>query len=92
MADDSHSILFPNNELKTPLILNGIASFFPSRRPTKAKIEQCSHIELTSSEPEWNPNHGTYLNGESRLGTMAAYSKMDGTKCTSEGNHGTVDI
>ncbi len=39
-SDDSHSILFPIDELKIPLLLNGIVSYFPSRRPTKEEFER----------------------------------------------------
>jgi hypothetical protein len=65
--DESHSILFPNEDLKIPLQLNGIVSYFPSRRPTKEEYDQCSHIELTSTEPEWNPHNGVYSKGESGM-------------------------
>jgi hypothetical protein len=63
-SDDSHSILFPKDELKIPLLLNGIVSYFPSRRPTKEEFERCPHIELTSNEPEWNPHDEIYSKGE----------------------------
>jgi hypothetical protein len=63
-SDDSHLILFPNEELKIPLLLNGILSYFPSRRPTKEEFERCPHIELTPDEPECNPHDEIYSNGE----------------------------
>jgi hypothetical protein len=65
--DNSHSILFPNEDLKIPLQLNGIVSYFKSRRPTKEEFDQCIHIELTSPEPEWNPHNGAYSRGEDEM-------------------------
>jgi hypothetical protein len=66
-SDDSHSILFPNKELKIPLLLNAIVSYFQSRRPTKEEFERCPHIELTSNEPEWNPHDEIYSKGETDM-------------------------
>jgi hypothetical protein len=57
-------IILPNDELKIPLSLKGIVSYFPSRKPTKEEFDKCSHIELTSDEPEWDPHNGTYSQGE----------------------------
>jgi hypothetical protein len=62
--DGSQSILFPNKELKIPLMLNGIVSYFPSRRPTKEEFKRCPHIKLTLNESEWNPHDEIYSNGE----------------------------
>jgi hypothetical protein len=59
VADDSYSIMFPNNELKTCLLLNRMVSYFPSCRPT--------YIKLISSEVEWNPHNGAHSNGESSM-------------------------
>jgi hypothetical protein len=65
VADDAHSMLFANKEVKIPLLLKGIVSYFTSRRRTKEAFEQYSHTELTLNEPEWNPHDGTYAHGES---------------------------
>jgi hypothetical protein len=62
--DDSHSMLFPNNDLKIPLRLNGTVSYFSSRQPTKEEFDRCPHIELTAPEPEWNPHNEAYSRGE----------------------------
>jgi hypothetical protein len=60
-------ILFPNEKLKIPLLLNSIVYYFSSRRPTESKFESCPHIELTSNETEWNPHDGIYASGESSM-------------------------
>jgi len=67
VSDHSHSILFPNDELKIPLRLNGIVSYFSSWRPTKAEFNQCHHPELTAAEPEWSPHNGDYSRGEASM-------------------------
>jgi hypothetical protein len=40
VADNSHSITFPNEDLKIPLSLKGIVSYFPSRRHRKEEFEK----------------------------------------------------
>jgi hypothetical protein len=65
--DLSHSISFPSEDLKIPLSLNGIVSYFLSRRPTEEEFTHCSHIELTASKPEWNPHNDTYSKGEANM-------------------------
>jgi hypothetical protein len=52
--DDAHSIIFEAEQLKIPLRLNGIVSYFPSRRLTLQEYDECCRIQL------WNPLDSTF--------------------------------
>lgn len=51
--DTAHSVYFTKEAVKIPLRLNGIVSYFHSRRPAMAEYEHCMHLQLTPDEPEW---------------------------------------
>jgi hypothetical protein len=59
----THSIYIPKEDLRIPLKLKGVISYFPSRYPSDKKIETCKWIELTSSQ-EWNPESTTFFDDE----------------------------
>ena len=46
----AHSIYAPQANLRIPLQLKGVISYFPSRYPTDKEIESCQWVELTSSQ------------------------------------------
>jgi hypothetical protein len=61
-TDDHHAIITPAVEgkesLRIPLLLHGVTSYFPTRKPTRQEYEQCEEgfrIELTSESIKWDP-------------------------------------
>ena len=58
----SHSIFIPESDLNIPLELNGVISFLPTRKPTATELEECDHIQLTSSV-DWDP-HSSHFKTE----------------------------
>ena len=40
--------------------LKGVASYFPTRKPTKHEFKNCPRIELTYLAPEWDPHSTTF--------------------------------
>ena len=44
---ENHSISFPDSELRIPLMLNGIFSYFYTRKPTNEEIMSCDKIIIT---------------------------------------------
>jgi hypothetical protein len=66
-TDDDHCILFDHAQVKIPLRLNGIVSYFPSRRPTLEEYHACRRLELTPDEPEWNPLDPMFQSHEHRM-------------------------
>ena len=53
---DDHCILFPNSELRIPLKLNGIFSYFNSRKPLPSELHGKDKLFITPDSTEWNPN------------------------------------
>ena len=59
----THAIIFsdllnPNQPLTIPLLLKGVRSYFPSRKPraSEYEYESISHINITSEAPVWEPS------------------------------------
>ena len=70
-TEKDHAIIA--EDLLIPLELSGVTSFFPARKPTGQEYNQCTHIELTSPEPEWKPHDVQYSEQE------LTYIHPDGT-------------
>jgi len=60
----SHSIYFPDEQLRIPLSLNGVISYFNTRRPTLHEIHTCINISLTNDSVEWNPYCPSFAQNE----------------------------
>jgi hypothetical protein len=68
LPDNSlHCITFDKEQVKIPLRLNGIVSYFASRRPTLQEYHTCQHLHLTPEEPEWNPLDPTFEMRENHM-------------------------
>jgi len=59
-SQDSHSIFSPESNFRIPLHLDGIISFFPSRRPSKKELDELDIIELTPNVDVWDPHATIY--------------------------------
>jgi hypothetical protein len=63
-SDDHHAIVIPmkgteGTELRIPLSLHGVISYFPSSKPTKEEYESTDLdlcLDLTYENPEWDPS------------------------------------
>ena len=51
---EAHRILIPEASLSIDLQLHGVISYFHTRKPTQAEINDCIHLEITSDGP-WDP-------------------------------------
>jgi hypothetical protein len=60
----THSIHIPNDELRIPLDLKGVISYFITRAPTPQEVETCKWIMLTS-ETDWDPHSDSFKINES---------------------------
>ena len=69
-TDDHHAMVVPvinkeiktNTELRIPLFLIGVTSYFTTRKPTQSEYdttpdEMC--LDLTFETPEWDPRDGS---------------------------------
>ena len=54
------------NALDIKLMLDGIVSYFPSRRPTRHEMETCDHVVATRDVP-WNPSSQKFEQAESAI-------------------------
>ena len=66
---EDHSIYAPDVDLRIPLKLNGIFSYFHTRKPTPEEIQNCrDHIIITPDGDDWDPYSTHYaINEESML-------------------------
>ena len=69
--EHQHSIVIPGHhgeDLRIPLSLHGVTSFFPTRKPTQdeynAAICADNVIDLTYDSPEWDPHSDTFCQQE----------------------------
>jgi hypothetical protein len=65
----THSLYVPHLDLRIPLSMSGVVSYVPTRLPSMAEIEQCVHVELTSSEP-WDPHAESFELEEAKVSKM----------------------
>ena len=61
---EHHSIYFSEHDLRVPLALWGIFSYFPSRKPSNNDLRDCEFILLTPDGPDWNPHSDAYARNE----------------------------
>ena len=50
----THSIYFPEEDLRLPLLMKFPVSFLPVRRPTPEELDNCPILDLTSTD-QWSP-------------------------------------
>jgi len=70
-TEKTHSIYFPEDDLRISLSLQGVTSYFPTRRPTPTEFEQLYHeaINLTSPTPDWSPHSPDFDQQETNMHT-----------------------
>ena len=76
-TDDHHAICVPHwhfeesgEPFRIPLMLHGITSYFPSRKPTITEYENSSldhHIDMTSADMPWDPMAAHYGEQEAQM-------------------------
>jgi hypothetical protein len=65
-TDSPHDISFPDSKLRIPLEMEGVTSYFTSRRPTDDEITNCTRLEMTS-ETAWDPRSPNFCQTETQL-------------------------
>jgi hypothetical protein len=66
---NNHSVFFPDKNIRIPLFLRGIVSYFPCRRPTSDELNDNSMLvlDLTPRASEWNPHDTKYSDLEASM-------------------------
>ena len=61
-TDQTHSIVMyqQGETLLTSLHLNGVTSYFTSRKPTMEDYNNSTHFSATYMEPEWDPHYPSF--------------------------------
>ena len=57
---DNHYISFDNSDLKIPLQLNGVFSYFQTRVITERELHECEKVFLIPDSSDWNPHCQSY--------------------------------
>ena len=86
---ETHHIYVPDNDLKIPLRLNGVASTFIVRKPTayEATSGTLPVVDMTADSPEWDPyDEKLAENEESMLRQTANLSSLQASSRQSAGN------
>ena len=61
---EHHSIYFQEQNLRIPLALWGIFSYFPSRKPSNEDLRDFDFVLLTPDGPDWNPHSDAFARNE----------------------------
>ena len=62
---NDHCISFKDANLRIPLQLNGIFSYFQTRKPLASELYGKDKIFITPDSSEWNPHCESYSHNES---------------------------
>jgi hypothetical protein len=62
-----HSIYCAEEDLRIPLQLDGIFSFFPTTLPTPDDIQNCDNVIILTPEYNWNPHSDVYSWNEGNM-------------------------
>ena len=73
-----HSIISKEDDLEIPLEMDGTISYFETHVPTKAEINKCRHIVLTSPE-EWDPKSDDFGRNERLTAELDTGDRDDGS-------------
>ena len=66
-SNNDHCLIFKDSMVKIPLMLNGIFSFFESRKPTLEEIRVCDRMFITPDSYQWDPYSEHYSTNEQAL-------------------------
>ena len=53
---DDHFITFKDSDIRIPLQLSGVFSYFHTRKPTLSELHEFPNFFLTPDANDWNPN------------------------------------
>jgi hypothetical protein len=71
VTDLTHTLAIPTSDVSKPYViplsLNGVASTFPTRKPTKEEYESLPHLSLTSDDLDYDPHDPSFAAQEDAL-------------------------
>jgi hypothetical protein len=86
-TDDHHCITINETAdrptaLRIPLILHGVTSYFPTRKPTREEFERSDldfRIDMTYESPEWDPSDERFAKAEDAMLNPDGSMRNNGT-------------
>ncbi len=66
-SEDDHSLYFPEHKLRIPLKLNGTFSYFPTRSPIAADLQNIPVLFITPDSNDWNPYAEHFASNEAAM-------------------------
>ena len=64
---DDHAIIFVKDNMRIPLKLNGIFSYFETTTPRPEQVQDCEDVFLITPEQNWEPNTKVYASNEENI-------------------------
>ena len=61
---DNHCITFEDSDIRIPLQLSGVFSYFHTRKPTLSELHECPKLFLTPDANDWNPHCQSFETNE----------------------------
>jgi len=91
---EHHSLYFEDCDLRIPLGLNGIFSYFETRMPSEEELYTCEQLNITPDGPNWNPHDDRFGRAESNMinweGDIVEKTKGSKRTIDDEDDHGPV--
>jgi hypothetical protein len=85
-TDLSHSIYFPNENLKLHLQLDGVISYLPVRKPSPEEFQNFHKLTLTYDNPIWDPYSTDFTRQEEK------YTDSKGILVTRQSGHANIQM
>ena len=65
-TESNHSIFFPDEDIRIPLLIEGIISYIPTRKPSLEEYNERAgdYLLLTLNLPDWNSHSDVYKDQE----------------------------
>ena len=64
---DDHAIIFLKNNMRIPLKLNVIFSYFETTTPSPDQVGDCEDVLLITPEHNWDPHTKVYASNEENI-------------------------
>ena len=63
-STDDHCLIFKDSDLRIPLQLTGVFSYFHSRMPHTDELHNCNKLFITPDASDWNPHCSSFAKNE----------------------------
>ena len=64
---DDHAIIFAKDNIRIPLKLNGILSYFETTTLSSEQVRDCEDVFLITPKHNWDPHTKVYASNEENI-------------------------